>query len=64
MTRFNHCPNCHTKPASGLLGGPFRRIYECKDCGKAYCDQKKCGDGRCPNCASTRRTEVGKCYAD
>jgi DNA-directed RNA polymerase subunit RPC12/RpoP len=64
MTRFNHCPNCHTKPSGGLFGAAFRKIYECKDCQKIYCDHEKCGHGRCPNCGSKRRAEVGKCYSD
>lgn len=63
MTRFNHCPNCRTKPESGLFGGPYRKIYQYGRCGTLYCDHSKCGGGRCPNCGATDRSEAGKCHA-
>jgi len=60
MTKFNHCPNCHAKPSGGFFGGSHFTVYECEGCGTCYC--YKCGDQRCPNCASKRRKEVGRVY--
>lgn len=60
MTRFNRCPNCGHYPSGGLLGGTHFDIFECRDCGTCYC--YKCGDKRCPDCASRKRGKAGTCW--
>ncbi len=58
MTKFNKCPNCGTTNSSSLLGRQFY-IYECKDCKHLYCNGSRCGNGRCPECGSKDKREVG-----
>jgi len=60
---MNRCPSCGYKGTSGFSSNHFF-VYTCSGCGKKYCF--KCGgsnDGRkCPDCASTSRSNQEKVY--
>lgn len=50
-----HCPGCHFKGKSSLLGGSWFYVYTCAKCGYKYCYQcKESNNGqRCPACGSS-----------
>lgn len=52
MAKFNHCPNCKTKPENSF------DIHECKKCKTLYC--YNCGNNYCPKCGSQDRSWAGK----
>ncbi|HEV7889631.1 MAG TPA: hypothetical protein VGP08_03280 [Pyrinomonadaceae bacterium] len=56
--KFGSCPNCGATATTFT----FRNIYQCRDCGRHYCDKCCVGNYNCPHCRSDNFKKIGEAH--